>query len=72
MAELSGPTGEADRKIFDAAAEELLTNPKNYIRRFLFTTETKVADEGRSINFIGSYASTNQVLETVMLDGFIG
>lgn len=72
MAEMLGERGEHDRQVFLETAESLLKNPHSYVRRFLFTTATKVSDEGRNINFIGSYSTTNQVYETVMLDGYIG
>ncbi len=72
MAKLAGPQGEKEREILEEAAERLLNDPTSYVRRFLFTSTTRVADEGRQINLVGSFYSTTQVTETVMRDGYTG
>ncbi|MEB0133990.1 hypothetical protein QN362_01460 [Actimicrobium sp. CCC2.4] len=72
MAELSGPTGKEEQEFLIEAAESLLRNPDSYVPRFLFTIETKVADEGHAITLVGSYSTTEKVHETVMLNGYAG
>jgi hypothetical protein len=72
MAGLAGAEGDKEREILEEAAERLLNDPTSYVRRFLFTSTTRVVDEGRQINLVGSFASTTQVSETVMRDGYSG
>jgi hypothetical protein len=72
MAGLAGAEGDKEREILEEAAERLLNDPDSYVRRFLFSTTTRVQDEGRQINFVGSFMSTTQVSETVMRDGYTG
>jgi hypothetical protein len=72
MAGLAGAEGDKEREILEEAAERLLNDPTSYVRRFLFTSTTRVVDEGRQLNLVGSFASTTQVSETVMRDGYSG
>ncbi|MEB0023104.1 hypothetical protein QN370_15045 [Actimicrobium sp. CCI2.3] len=72
MAGLAGAAGNKDREILEEAAERLLKDPKSYVRRFLYSSTTRVADEGRQFNFLGSFSSTSSVAETVIRNGYSG
>ncbi|GAA4016217.1 hypothetical protein [Actimicrobium antarcticum] len=66
-------THQNQAAVFDAAAESLLNNKNSYSERFLFSIQKSSFEEGKKMNFVGSFQSTSKVQATTMTNkGFWG